>query len=66
MPFPLCSDFWPHAAVGKAYGVFNDEKGFDKRSAYVLDANGVVKWMKVYEPGTVPTAQELLDALAKA
>lgn len=66
MPFPLCSDYWPHAAVGKAYGIFNDEKGFDKRAAYVIDANGVVKWMKVYEPGTIPESKELLDALSKA
>lgn len=66
MPFPLLSDFWPHAAVGKAYGIFNDEKGFCKRSAYVLDANGIVRWAKVYEPGTIPESKELLDALAKA
>lgn len=66
LPFPLCSDYWPHAAVGKAYGVLNEEKGFDKRSAYVIDANGIVRWMKVYEPGTIPESKELLDALAKA
>lgn len=65
MPFPLCSDFWPHAAVGKNYGVLNDEKGFDKRAAYVLDASGVVRWMKVYEPGTIPESKELLEQLAK-
>ena len=46
--------------------MLNEEKGFDKRSAYVLDANGVVKWMKVYEPGTIPESKELLEALAKA
>ena len=27
LPFPLLSDYWPHGAVGKAYGVFNDERG---------------------------------------
>ena len=51
--------------MGKAYGVFNDERGIDKRSAYVLDANGVVRWMKVYEPGTIPESKELLEQLAK-
>lgn len=65
MPFPLCSDFWPHAAVGKSYGVLNEEKGFDKRAAYVLDDKGVVRWMKVYEPGTIPESKELLEQLAK-
>ena len=66
LPFPLVSDYWPHGSTGKAYGIFNDEKGFDKRAAYVLDGNGVVKWMKVYEPGTIPESTELLEALAIA
>ena len=32
VPFPLLSDFWPHGAVGKAYGIFNEERGMDKRA----------------------------------
>jgi peroxiredoxin len=65
LPFPLLSDYWPHGAVGKAYGVFNDERGMDKRSAFVLDAQGVVRWSKVYEPGTIPESKELLAELEK-
>jgi peroxiredoxin len=65
LPFPLLSDYWPHAAVGKAYGVLNEEKGFDKRAAYVLDEKGVVRYAKVYEPGTIPESKELLEALGK-
>jgi peroxiredoxin len=30
MPFPLLSDYWPHGAIGKAYGVFNEERGTDQ------------------------------------
>jgi alkyl hydroperoxide reductase subunit AhpC len=51
--------------VGKAYGVFNDERGMDKRAAFVVDAQGVVRWMKVYEPGTIPESKELLAELQK-
>ena len=65
IPFPLLSDYWPHAAVGKAYGVLNEEKGFDKRSAYVLDEKGVVRYAKLYDPGTIPTSDELLAELKK-
>ena len=65
IPFPLLSDYWPHGAIGKAYGVFNDERGIDKRSAFVLDAQGVIRWSKVYEPGTVPESKELLEELRK-
>ncbi len=65
MPFPLLSDFWPHGAIGKAYGVFNDERGSDKRAAFVLDAKGIVRYAKLYEPGTIPESKELLEQLRK-
>lgn len=65
IPFPLVSDYWPHGAVGKAYGIFNDERGMDKRAAYVLDEKGVVRYAKVYEPGTIPLSAELLAELKK-
>ena len=65
VPFPLLSDFWPHGAVGKAYGIFNEERGMDKRAAYVIDAKGVVCYAKVYPQGTIPTSDELLAELRK-
>lgn len=65
VPFPLLSDYWPHGAVGKAWGVFNDERGLDKRSAYVIDAQGVVRYARVYPQGTIPTSDELLAELRK-
>lgn len=65
MPFPLLSDFWPHGAVGKAYGIFNEERGIDKRAAYVVDAKGVIRYAKVYPQGTIPTSEEMLAELRK-
>ena len=65
VPFPLLSDYWPHAAIGKAYGVLNEEKGFDKRAAYVLDEQGIVRFAKVYDPGTIPESKDLLAELRK-
>ena len=65
VPFPMLSDYWPHGAVGKAYGVFNDERGMDKRAAFVLDAKGVVRYAKLYEPGTIPESKEMLEQLRK-
>ncbi len=63
MPFPLLSDYWPHGAIGKAYGVFNEERGMDKRSVFLLDADGIVRHSKVYEPGTIPESKDLLERL---
>jgi len=61
----MLSDFWPHGAVGKAYGVFNEERGADKRAAFVLDAKGVVRYAKLYDPGTIPESKEMLEQLRK-
>ena len=63
LPFPLLSDYWPHGAIGKAYGVFNDERGMDKRSAFLVDANGIIRFAKVYDPGTIPESKDLLERL---
>ena len=63
--FPLLADFWPHGAVGQAYGVFNDERGNDARSVFIVDREGVIQWTKVYEPGNLPEHAELLAELAK-
>ncbi len=65
LPFPLLSDYWPHGTIGKAYGVFNEERGMDARSAFVLDAQGVIRYSKTYAPGTIPESAELLEQLNK-
>ena len=40
--FPVLSDFWPHGAVAKAYGVFNDPLGCANRATFVIDKDGTV------------------------
>lgn len=42
--FPLLSDFWPHGAVSRAYEVFDEVKGCPRRSSYVIDRDGRVRW----------------------
>jgi alkyl hydroperoxide reductase subunit AhpC len=51
--------------VGKAFGIFNEERGIDKRAAYVIDAKGIIRYAKVYPQGTIPTSEELLAELKK-
>lgn len=43
--FPLLSDFWPHGAVSAAYGVFDTEFGSSKRSTFVIDNEGRIRWL---------------------
>ncbi|MGI8523106.1 MAG: peroxiredoxin [Nocardioides sp.] len=47
--FPLLSDFWPHGAVARAYGVFDQERGQALRSSYVVDKQGTISW-SVHNP----------------
>lgn len=42
--FSLLSDFWPHGAVASAFDVFDADKGCARRSSYVIDKEGVVRW----------------------
>ena len=42
--FPLLSDYWPHGEVTRAYDVFDDDRGCPRRSTFVLDREGTVRW----------------------
>lgn len=42
--FPLLSDFWPHGAVAQAFDVFNDRSGSARRSSYIIDKAGMLRW----------------------
>ena len=63
IPFPLLSDYWPHGGVGKAYGVFNEERGMNSRSVFLVDAGGIIRHSHVYPPGTLPESKDLLERL---
>jgi peroxiredoxin len=49
--FPLLADFWPHGAVARAYGVFNEERGFANRGTFVIDRQGIVRFAELTGPG---------------
>jgi mycoredoxin-dependent peroxiredoxin len=49
LSYTLASDFWPHGAVTKAYGVFDDTKGAPIRGTFLIDKDGVVVWTLVSE-----------------
>lgn len=40
--YPVLSDFWPHGAVAKAFGVFNEKLGCANRVSFVIDEDGTV------------------------
>jgi len=64
--FPVLSDFWPHGAVAKSYGVFNDDLGCANRATFVIDKQGkVVDTFASPNLGTPREKAEYEAALAK-
>ena len=45
--FPLLADFWPHGAVAKDYGVFNDAFGLAMRGTFIIDKQGTIAYKVV-------------------
>ena len=64
--FPVLSDFWPHGAVAKAYGVFNETNGAARRATFVIDKEGkVVSTFASPDLGTPRDKARYDEALAK-
>ncbi len=59
----LLSDFWPHGQVAKLYGIFVEEKGFSQRANIIVDENGKIAFVKVYEISQLPDIQEIIKTL---
>jgi peroxiredoxin len=62
--FPLLADFWPHGAVARNYGVFNDVAGFANRGTFLIDAGGVVRFAELTGPGQARDQKAWQAALA--
>jgi mycoredoxin-dependent peroxiredoxin len=49
--YTFASDFWPHGAAAKAYGVFNETKGAPYRGTFLIDKEGTIVWSLVKVSG---------------
>jgi peroxiredoxin len=61
--FPVLSDFGKKAVP--LYGALYEDKGFAKRSVFVVDKEGKVAYARIYEPGQQPDIGEAIEALKK-
>lgn len=43
--------------------MFNDERGLNARSVFLLDAGGVIRHSHMYAQGTIPESKDLLERL---
>ncbi len=59
----LLSDFWPHGALAQKLGLFREKDGFSERVNVIIDENGKVIFIKVYEVSQLPDIEELINFL---
>lgn len=68
--YPLCSDFYPHGQVASKYGVLRenkDEAGFGaaERALFVIDKEGIVRFIDVHPIDKQPDNEEIFEVLRK-
>ncbi len=63
--YTFASDFWPHGAAAKAYGVFDEDRGTPFRGTFLIDREGTVIWSLVKTSGgrREELVPESLDAI---
>ncbi len=65
LTFPLLSDFWPHGAVARDYGVFDADRGCALRGTFVIDRTGTIRWQVVNAIPDARTVDDYLTALER-
>ncbi|HSK67720.1 MAG TPA: redoxin domain-containing protein [Candidatus Limnocylindria bacterium] len=60
---PILADFYPHGKVSKDYGTFFEDTGASGRLNVLVDEQGNIEWMKVYERSTLPDIEDVFRHL---
>ena len=45
LAIPLLSDFEPKGEVSRKYGVYREQDGVSERALFVIDADGIIRWI---------------------
>ncbi len=64
LSYPLLSDFFPHGHVALQYNVLRRE-GFAERAIFIIDKQGVIRYVDVHEIGDQPKNSVLFEELKK-
>ena len=68
MHLPLCSDFYPHGEVTRAFGILREGPpvpGICERAAFIVDKTGKIAFARLYPLDETPNNEELLATLRK-
>ena len=66
--FPLCSDFWPHGEVSRAYEVLRTGGpglGHCERAVFVIGRSGSILFRKLYRDQEAPPMADIFEVLAE-
>ena len=61
--YRMLTDFWPHGEVSTAYDVFDRDFGCSKRSTFVVDRDGRVRWLVHSAMPDARSVDDYLEAL---
>lgn len=61
--YPLLSDFHPKGAVASKYGLYLADMGITNRATVIIDKEGVVRYVQVYDVPQQRENSELLKVL---
>ena len=62
--FDVLSDFYPHGAVASAFGVLRRD-GTAERALFIVDKEGIIRYIDVHDINERPPLEDLAAALAK-
>lgn len=60
----MLSDFWPHGAVARQYGVLRNE-GHSERAIFIIDPQGIIRYIDIHDIDNQPDNDVLLTELAR-
>ena len=63
LSYPLLSDFWPHGAIAQRYGVFREQDGKSERALFVVDKDGIVRYVDIHDIDEQPDNEEVFQVL---
>lgn len=61
--FPVLSDYWPHGKVARAYGVLRPDAGVAERAVFLIDKQGAIRFVRVYDIDESPPIDEVMQAI---
>lgn len=59
----LLADFWPHGAAADKMGLFRSRQGFSERANLIVDEEGRIIFLKLYDMPQVPDMMEIISFL---